>query len=155
MAGVVVRPAGPSDRGWIVEAARHLLGGEHQVHSRRRFRVDEHEALVAELDGERVGFLTWVAEPPDGEVLAIAVERPRAGVGSALLGAATSAARDARCTRLHLTTTDANVDAQRFYETLGFTLRERLVGAVDECRERWKPEIPADMHDELVYERGL
>ena len=54
-----------------------------------------------------------------------------------------------------LTTTDVNVGAQRFYEALGFTLVERLVGAVDRCRELFKPDIPATMHDELVYERPL
>ena len=154
-ADVQVRPARPADRAWIVEAARRRLGSEHQVHSRRQFTVDEHEALIAEHQGRRVGFAAWVADGPDCEVLAIAADQPRAGVGTALIEGVDRLARAHGCDRLVLTTTDANVGAQRFYEVVGFTLVERLVGAVDRCRERFKPEIPTDMHDELVYERPL
>ena len=152
---ISVRRAEPDDVPWVVEVARRQLGSEHQVHSRRLFRVDEHELLVAELDGTPVGFLAWVLDGVDCEVLAIASEVPRVGVGTALMRAAGDVSRDHGSARLHLTTTDANVGAQRFYEALGFRLAERLVGAVDECRARWKPDIPADMHDELVYERLL
>lgn len=155
MGDLAVRAAGPDDLTWVVDSARRHLGSEHQVHSRRQFRVDEHDLLIAELAGQRVGFLAWVVDGLDCEVLAIATETPRAGVGSALIDAVRQVARDHRCARVHLTTTDANVGAQHFYEAHGFTLAERLVGAVDECRARWKPEIPADMHDELVYERLL
>ena len=45
-----------------------------------------------------------------------------------------------------------NLDrAAQFYETMGFTLAERRVGAVDDCRERYKPSIPPGIHDELEY----
>ena len=152
---VTVRTSDAADRDWVVDAARRLLGSEHQVHSRRQFHVDAHELLIADVDGEPTGFLAWIVEGDECEVLAIGTDRPRAGVGSALLDAAATVAREHGCRRLHLTTTDANVGAQRFYEAAGWTLAERLVGAVDRCREQWKPEIPADMHDELVYERLL
>ena len=136
-------------------AARRLLGSEHQVHSRRQFHVDAHELLVAAVDGEPAGFLAFAIEGDSCEVLAIATDHPRIGVGSALLDAVSTLARARGCRRIHLTTTDANVGAQHFYEATGYTMAERLVGAVDLCRERWKPDIPADMHDELVYERRL
>jgi GNAT superfamily N-acetyltransferase len=151
----VVRAGAEADRDWVVDAARRLLGSEHQVHSRRQFHVDAHELLIADLDGEPAGFLAWIVDGDDCEVLAIASDRPRTGIGSALLDGIDQIARDHGCRRLHLTTTDANVGAQRFYEARGWTLAERLVGAVDRCREQWKPEIPAHMHDELVYERHL
>ena len=150
-----IRAGEAGDRDWVVEAARRLLGSEHQVHSRRQFHIDAHQLLVAEVDGERVGFLAWIVDHDGCEVLAIATDRPRAGVGAALIEAVAEVARARGVPRLHLTTTDANVGAQRFYESIGFTLAERLVGAVDLCRERWKPEIPPDMHDELVYELRL
>jgi ribosomal protein S18 acetylase RimI-like enzyme len=153
--GVQVRSAQRADRPWIVDLARRRLGSEHQVHSRRQFTVDEHDALIAEVHGRPAGFLAWIVDGSDCEVLAIATDHGRAGIGSALIAAVDHIALRSGCTRLVLTTTDANTGAQRFYEAVGFTLAERLVGAVDRCRERFKPEIPADMHDELVYERGL
>lgn len=50
-------------------------------------------------------------------------------------------------------TTDTNRGAQRFYEALGYELKQRPVGAVDERRRLYKPSILADMHDELECER--
>ena len=150
-----IRTASVSDREWVLEAARRTMGSEHQVHSRRQFRIDEQELLVAEVSGHRVGFLAWIVEGADCEVLAVATERPRSGVGRALMVEVDDIARAHGCERLVLTTTDANTGAQAFYESIGFTLAQRLVGAVDECRERWKPELPAHMHDELVYERPI
>jgi hypothetical protein len=64
-------------------------------------------------------------------------------------------AGDRGCGRLTVATTDANVGAQRFYERLGYRVREVRAGAVDECRRRFKPEIPADMHDEIEYVREV
>jgi hypothetical protein len=52
-------------------------------------------------------------------------------------------------------TTDENVGAQEFYAAMGFTLVERRVGAVDECRRRYKPTIPPGIHDELEYAADL
>ena len=64
-------------------------------------------------------------------------------------------ARRVGCDRLVVVTTDENVGAQRFYTALGFALAERRVGAVDECRRRYKPSIPAGIHDELEYGMDL
>jgi len=52
-------------------------------------------------------------------------------------------------------TTDENVGAQAFYAATGFTLAETRVGAVDECRRRFKPTIPPGIHDELEYAEDL
>jgi hypothetical protein len=41
-------------------------------------------------------------------------------------------------------TTNDNVDALRFYQRLGFRLRELRVGAVDEARRDLKPSIPVE-----------
>ena len=66
-------------------------------------------------------------------------------------------ARAARagCRRLIVVTTDENEAAQRFYGATGFTLRDRRVGAVDECRARYKPSIHEGIHDELEYEARI
>ena len=66
-----------------------------------------------------------------------------AALGTALVAAVRSLARDAGCTRLWLITTNDNVDALRFYQRRGFRLATLHRGAVDDCRARLKPEIPA------------
>jgi ribosomal protein S18 acetylase RimI-like enzyme len=152
---IKTRSATAADHAWVVETARAVLGDEYQAHSRRQFNVLDGEVIVAEHDGRPVGFVSWLVDDEGAEVLAIACSARDLGAGTALMHAAESAAarRDAR--RVHLVTTDTNAGAQRFYERLGYTLAERRIGAVDECRARYKPGIPTDMHDKLVYERTL
>ncbi|MGZ6925761.1 MAG: GNAT family N-acetyltransferase [Acidimicrobiia bacterium] len=150
-----VRPADAADTPWVLAVARSELGDERQVHSRRQFHVLDAAVLVAELDGEPAGFLTWDHDAAVAEILAVAVARRRRGLGRALVAAVERIAAEAGCRVLTVVTTDDNLGAQRFYESVDFALRERRAGAVDECRRRYKPTIPAAAHDELEYERAI
>jgi ribosomal protein S18 acetylase RimI-like enzyme len=85
------------------------------------------------------------------ELLAIAVVPRRRRVGRALVDAVRRRASERGCDRLIVVTTDDNSGAQAFYAASGFTLADRRVGAVDECRRAYKPSIPAGAHDELEY----
>lgn len=152
---VAIRTATESDREWIVGTARDLLGDEHQVHSRRSFSVLDGEVLVATSAGAPSGFATWDHAGGRAEILAIAVPRRRRGVGRALVAAVRERATANGCGRLVVVTTDENDVAHRFYAATGFVLVERRVGAVDECRARYKPSIPPDIHDELEYATAL
>jgi len=150
-----VRTAGPADHAWIVATARDRLGDEHQVHSRRQFGVLDGEVLLATVDDDPVGFLTWDHDAEVAEILALAVTGPRRGVGRALVEEVRARAAAAGTERIVVVTTDENVGAQAFYVATGFTLAETRVGAVDECRRRFKPTIPPGIHDELEYTVGV
>jgi GNAT superfamily N-acetyltransferase len=152
---LATRLAGTDDHAWIVATARDLLGDETQVHSRRQFTVLDGEVLVATVDGRIDGFATWDHAGGVAEILAIGVRTPRHGAGRVLIAAVAERARQAGCNRLLVVTTDQNEGAQRFYTATGFTLAARRVGAVDECRRRYKPSIPLDIHDELEYTTDL
>jgi ribosomal protein S18 acetylase RimI-like enzyme len=150
-----VRAAGAADRAWVVAAAREVLGSEHQAASHRQFHVLDVDVLIAARDGEPTGFLSWEIDGTTCEALAIACTTRGAGAGSALMDALHELAAACGCEHVRVVTTDTNIGAQRFYERLGYRLRERRVGAVDECRRLYKPSIPPEMHDELVYERAV
>jgi ribosomal protein S18 acetylase RimI-like enzyme len=152
---IKVRAAADADRGWVAQAARDHLGDVYQVHLRRQFLVTDGEVLVAERDGLPVGFLTWVVEGDACEALAIVATERGSGVGRALMGAFHRLAAARGSARLRVVTTDTNAGAQRFYERLGYQVVEVRPGAVDECRRRYKPEIPPDMHDEIEYGREV
>jgi ribosomal protein S18 acetylase RimI-like enzyme len=152
---ISVHTAGPGDHTWVVGTARELLGDERQVHSRRQFGVLDGEVLLATEDGMPIGFATWEHVGGIAELLALAVRDRRRGVGRALVAAVRTRAAATGCTRLVVVTTDENLGAQAFYGANGFTLAERRVGAVDECRRRYKPTIPPGIHDELEYVRDL
>ena len=123
-----------------------------------QIRPAELPGFVA-LDGDRiVGHAAYRIGADGCELVAIAADPPRAGVGSRLLERVLEAAREAGCSRVWLTTTNDNLDALRFYQRRGFRLLALRPGAVVEARRRLKPELPATgaydipMRDELDLE---
>jgi ribosomal protein S18 acetylase RimI-like enzyme len=155
MAAIEVRQARDRDAPWIAEAAREVLGSEYQVHSQRQFVVTDVAVLIAERNGEPIGFLAWERDGETCEALAIACTRRGEGAGTALMRALHRVAVQQGCERVRVVTTDANTGARRFYERLGYEVAAIRKGAVDECRRRYKPDLPPDMHDEIEYGRPL
>ena len=143
---------------WIRELLRERWGGESVA---RLGRVLHPAALpgfvvVADLI-EPVGLLTYELADEQCEVVTIDSLREGIGVGSLLIDAAIHLARDVRCRRVWLITTNDNRRARSWYERHGFRLAETYPGAV--ARDRaLKPSIPlvgqggVPIADELEYE---
>ena len=143
------------DRDAVVAVASEQLGDPFQVHSVRRFHVIDGEFVVAERAREIVGFVSYDVIGRSAELLAVATSTKRLGLGRRLIGEVERLAVAAGHEELMLVTTDANTTAQAFYAAVGFTFVKRRIGAVDECRRLYKPSIPPEMHDELVYRKVL
>ena len=114
------------------------------------------------VDGERIaGHAAYRIDAQDCELVAIAVEPRRTGIGSRLMDRVISVAREAGCRRVWLTTTNDNLDALRFYQRRGFQLCALRAGVVVEARRTLKPDLPATgaydipMRDELDLELAL
>jgi GNAT superfamily N-acetyltransferase len=159
-ARVLVRPAEPRDQPWI----ERFLDENVSLRVARRGELVQpldHAMLIADLDGEPAGLLTYVLGDRDCEILTLHVVRRWAGVGSTLVDAVRDLARDAACRTLWVLTTNDNVDALRFYQRRGFRLRLVRPGAVDEARRTLKPEIPVlgaydiALRDEIELEQEL
>ena len=130
-------------------------------------RLDElvdarsHPALMAEVDGDLAGVLTYVVVGEAFEVLTLHAAVSWHGAGTALLAEAERIALAEGCQRLWLITTNDNVDALRFYQRRGFSLARLHAGAVDRSRATMKPQIPPTgdygipLRDELELERWL
>jgi ribosomal protein S18 acetylase RimI-like enzyme len=145
MATVSVRPYDPSvDEPWATEVLDAELGGRWQA--RRGVLHDVLAAglgVVAEVEGQRVGLLTYRFEP-DGRTaeLSAMVASPRQqGVGSAMLEAFVTAIRTAGRSHIWVLTTNDNLGALRFYQRRGFRLAAVRPGGVDEARRTLKPAI--------------
>ncbi|HEX6357546.1 GNAT family N-acetyltransferase [Actinophytocola sp.] len=96
---------------------------------------------LAESGDEVVGLLTYLVRDGVAELVTINAFAG-GGVGSALLGALVEECRATGVRRVHVTTTNDNTRALRFYQRAGFRLSALRVGAVDETR-KIKPEIPS------------
>jgi GNAT superfamily N-acetyltransferase len=156
----VVRPAEPHDEPWIAALLREHWGGPIIGSRGTPHNVLDHPALIAEAHGARCGLLAYRVAASRCEVLVIDA-RPRfQGTGSALIEAVVQKAREARCSRVWLVTTNDNLDALRFYQRRGFFLAALHRGAIDEAR-RMKPTIPRTgyygipIRDEIALERPL
>ena len=155
-----IRPRAPADETAV--AAFLSTRGSRRV-ARLGELVDplDHPALVAEDAGRLAGVATYVPGAERWELLTLHAREPRAGVGSALLEALERLAAAEGCGCLFAITTNDNLDALRFYQRRGFRLSGVRPGAVDDSRERLKPEIPTagdhgiPLRDEIELEKRL
>jgi ribosomal protein S18 acetylase RimI-like enzyme len=107
-----------------------------------------------------VGLVTYELGGEACEIVTIDALEEGKGIGTALLGAVTQAARDAGCSLVQLLTTNNNLRALAFYQKRGFRLVGLVPGAIDEERSL-KPSIPLvdaaglPIRDELHLELEL
>ena len=155
-----VRPRDPAD-GTAVAAFLSARGARRVARLGELLDPLEYPALVAEDAGRLAGVATYVPGAEGWELLTLHAREARAGVGTALVEALERLAAADGCRRLFAITTNDNLDALRFYQRRGFRLSRVRPGAVDESRERLKPEIPKagdhgiPLHDELELEKRL
>lgn len=155
-----IRPLSGADRGWVGRLIRERWGDEIVVGRGRVWRPAELPGFAA-FDGERcAGLVTYELDGEACEIVTIDALEEDAGIGTALLEAVVSAARQAGCKRIQLLTTNNNLRALAFYQKRGFRLVALVPGAIDEERKR-KPSIAEiDEHglpirDELHLELSL
>ena len=135
------------------------FGGALQARRGELIDVLSLPGFVAEKDGRPVGILTYRRDGHECELAVIMALERHGGVGTALLDALLAAVLE--CDRIRVVTTNDNLDALRFYQRRGFRLVALRPGAVDEARERLKPQIGTvgelgiPLRDELELELVL
>ena len=141
-----IRAVGENDLRWV----RHELTrnwGRPQIWSiGLMYDADALPGFIAEDSaGERIGLATYSLEthvaPGECELVTLSSLVERGGVGGALIDAVARAAKEARCTRLYLTTTNDNLHALGFYQRRGWVLTKLHAGIIERARERY-PGIP-------------
>jgi ribosomal protein S18 acetylase RimI-like enzyme len=157
MSELLIRQLDENDRPWVQHLLTTHWGTCTIVTRERMHQADELPGFIAELDGERCGLITYRIEDEQCEMISLNSLREGCGVGTALLAAAQTAARQAGCQRVWLITSNDNLPAVRFYQRRGWRLVAIHRGALDDAR-RLKPEIPLTgidgipLHDEIEME---
>ena len=155
-----IRPLREDDRDWLEDFVVERWSAPTVVGHGRVYQVAELPGLVALVDGDRIGLVTFTIEDEACEIVTIDSLREGAGVGTALVRAVVDKAREAGCRRVWLITTNNNLRMLRFAQKRGFALVALHPRAVDESR-RLKPEIPLlgangiPIRDELELELPL
>jgi len=152
-AALTVRRGSPDDRTFVRDLAHRTAASS--VSAVRAARNDDvlesfdrlaefvysrrHDVLIAEEDGERVGFLLLLFDVPDEVTLtqqafvAYTAVEPHArerGVGHALLLAAEERARAAGLGYVSLMVTEQNAPARALYERAGYLTERRMLTKV-------------------------
>jgi GNAT superfamily N-acetyltransferase len=110
--------------------------------------------LLAYLDEQFVGLLTYRVMDNEIEIISLDSFRIHCGVGSSLIQAVLQVAKAKKTSRLYLTTTNDNTHALHFYQRRGFTISALRIGAVSEAR-RLKPTIPVYNEDGIPIEHEI
>lgn len=88
-----------------------------------------------------VGLITYRIRCSECEILSLDSVKENQGIGTALLNAVVETAREKKCTRITLITTNDNMNAMRFYQKRGLDMVQIYRNALDAAREL-KPSIP-------------
>ncbi|MEA4909921.1 MAG: GNAT family N-acetyltransferase [Anaerolineaceae bacterium] len=155
-----ILPLQPQDQAWVARVVCAQWGAEIVVAHGQVFDPARLPGFWAAHDEQCLGLATYQVSGVECELITLDSLVPGAGVGTALVEAVRQAARQAGCRRLHLITTNDNLNALHFYQKRGFRLAELHPGAIQAAR-RLKPSIPLlgedgiPIRDELVLEMYL
>jgi len=141
MAGIEIRSVEAEDRDWIGSVLTENWGSPRIITRGRSHDVPELPGLKAEIDGEKVGLLTYRMEDKECEIVSLNSLKESIGVGTLLVRTLIDIAKAKGCDRLVVITTNDNMKAVRFYENRGFSVKAVHEGAVTRSR-KLKPEIP-------------
>ena len=131
---MVVRPLAAGDRPWVRDLVASAWGLPVVTPTAAFDAPEQLDGLVAELDGEPAGAVTWLVDGHEWEVVTLNAAVEGAGVGRALLEDVRRRASAAGASRVWLITTDDNPGAQAFYERIGMTEVRRHIDHVETVR---------------------
>lgn len=148
------------DRDWITEVLIDNWASSIIVTKGTSYQADLLPALIADLDGNPSGVLIYSIKNNELEIVSLnAIEKGK-GIGSALLDEIEKIAKEQRCRRIWLITTNDNIDALRFYQRRGYEIAFVHRHAIQESR-KIKPQLPfvgkygIPIRDEIEMEKKL
>lgn len=148
MPEIYIRSKTNADGDWSKKLCADQWGAETVVAHGEVFHPAELEGLVAWLENERAGLLTYHIQNKALEIVTLNALLAGRGIGGLLIERAREIAVQKGCERLRLITTNDNTQALRFYQKKGFLIRVLRPGVMEEYRNI-KPEIP------LIGEDGI
>jgi ribosomal protein S18 acetylase RimI-like enzyme len=154
-----IRPLDPGDRDWVAQFTVEHWEAEFIVAHGEVYRPHNLPGFVAIQEGKKVGLVTYTIAGDSCEIVSLDSLRPSMGIGTALVEAVKAVARQSRCRRVWLITTNDNLNALRFYQKRGFALVKIRRNALEAVRQlKPIPLLGADgipIRDEIELELTL
>jgi len=143
-----IREANDADRNWIHETLVREWDGPLIERTDEFVDAGKLPALIAEVDGERVGLATVLMHPDHAEIVTLNSLRQKQGIGTALIRATEAMAERAGKAEVRIFTYNGNLNALGFYQKRGYRLWAIHRDSITRARLD-KPSIP------LVDENGI
>jgi ribosomal protein S18 acetylase RimI-like enzyme len=128
-----IRPFEESDEPAVIElwnetSPAHAPHNDPATAVRKKLEVERDLFFVAEAEGAVVGTVMGGYDGHRGWIYAVAVKSQfrRQGVGTALMRHVEAALAERGCLKVNLQVVAANAGAVTFYETLGYSVEERI-----------------------------
>jgi ribosomal protein S18 acetylase RimI-like enzyme len=157
---IQVREREKEDSDWITGVLLDNWASNIIVTRGTSFQADLLPGFIAEIEGRRVGLLTYNITNMELEIITLNAIVEGKGVGTALLEEVENLARMKKCKRIWLITTNDNVDALRFYQKREYEIVSVHRYAIRESR-KIKPQLPfvgkygIPIRDEIEMEKTL
>ncbi len=159
MPAFTVRPLDSNDQSWVARFVTEHWGAKFVVAHGEVYHPDRLPGFAAIQDEAKIGLVTYVIVGNSCEIVTLDSLQPSCGIGTALIEAVKSKARQAGCSRLWLITTNDNLNGLRFYQKRGFVLVAIHRNAMESTRQlKPVPLIGADgipLRDEIELEMML
>lgn len=136
-----ISPIATEDKKWIEKKIIQEWASEMVVSRGHIYYPLKLPGFIALVGNKKVGFITYSLRNNECEIVTINSFSPGYGIGTKLIEHVISKAKQNKCKRVFLITTNDNLHAQAFYKNRGFTVTAVHKDAIRESRKS-KPEIP-------------
>ena len=130
-----------SDVGWIKDVFTRRWGGEFIVSRGKIHRPEELEGFIGEVGDKKKGLVTFKIINKEMEIVSLDSFLERKGIGTKLVEKIINSAKRKKLRRIWLVTTNDNINALRFWQERGFTIKAVYSNAISVSR-KLKPGIP-------------
>ena len=138
---ISIRPVTGTDIPWVNQFIIKRWGAAFVVARGLVYKPAELPGFIALLDERPAGLLTYTQSDHLCGIITLDSEHEKVGIGSALVDALISHAKNTGCIRLQAITTNDNLHALSFYQKRGFRLAALHKNAIETTR-KIKPGIP-------------
>ncbi len=136
-----IRKIKSSDRDWVRKFIIKEWGSEKIIGCGKIYYPHKLPGFVAISDKKYLGLITYAVRKDACELVSFNTLKKRRGIGTVLIKKTKKAVRKIGCKKIFLVTTNDNIDALRFYQKGGFTIKKVYPDAIAAAR-KIKPEIP-------------
>jgi GNAT superfamily N-acetyltransferase len=137
---IQIKPIEDTDKDWIISILDGRWGSTNIVTRGKIHQADQLPGFVAFFGNKRAGLVTYSLEN-NCEIITLDSLSQDKGIGTALFEKVKKTAKEKKCKRLWLITTNDNMRALRFFQKRGFRLSALYSNALEQSR-KLKPEIP-------------